>query len=89
MFARVGSGRVTLYRQVGRRTVFWRVVEGTPAEIERAIAIARELDLMAAAVGGWSRVLLLGLNPAKPPHHAGAPSGVFSQDRLNGALRNH
>ena len=87
MFASVGAGHVTLYRQVGRQLVFWRVVKGTPQQIEQAISIARELDLMAAGVGGWARALLLGLDPAKPKKTSGVSSGVFLQDYLNRCLR--
>jgi hypothetical protein len=86
MVAVFRNGAVDLYRRVGDRMLFWRRVTGTPEELKSAVEAARFLDLEAARVGGWGNALRLGLNPAKPVHRAGASSGVFLQDKLNGRL---
>lgn len=44
---------------------YWRAVEGTPEELERAYATARELDVIASAMGGWEAVQLIGDRPVQ------------------------
>jgi hypothetical protein len=77
---------MSIYRRVGPKMQFWRVIRGGDFEQMRAMETAVELDALASAMGGWAQALRLGLNPAKPVHSTRIASWFLLQDKLNGRL---
>lgn len=86
MLGVVEPGRLTLFRRVQGRLVFWRVVVGDKPTIDAAIGAARELTIAAGEVGGWAKALCLGLNATEPEDPGGLVVPLFPQHGLDGSL---
>lgn len=82
----VQGDRLTLWRIVGGRAIFFAEVTGSAAKLSRALAYARELDVLAAGLGGWAKVLSLGFDPPKPRQPVKVVPGILAEDHLDGRL---
>lgn len=82
----IEGDRLTLWRVVDGRPVQFAAVEGSKAKIERALAYARELDVLATGLGGWAKVFGLRFNPPEPRHLVKVAPRIVAQDDLDSRL---